>query len=78
MKQTTVKVRQRIQHFVVMTVDGEEEEVFIPGTIEQARREIKKSGTMLEKDYIGEEFETYEMPFSEFMLNAKKVTEEEK
>lgn len=41
MKKTTVKVKQRIQHFVVMTVDGEEE-VFIPGTIEQARREIRK------------------------------------
>lgn len=77
MKQTTVKVKQRIQHFVVMTVDGEEE-VFIPGTIEQARREIKKSGAMLEKDYNGEEIETYEMPLNEFMKNAKKVSVEEK
>ena len=33
---------------------------------------------MLEKDYIGEEFDTYEMPINEFMKNAKKVTEEEK
>lgn len=73
----TVKVIQRIQHFVVMTATGEED-VYIRGTIGQARREIKKSGTMLEKDYIGEEFEVYEMPFSEFMMNAKKVTEEEK
>lgn len=73
----TVKVNQRIQHFVVMTATGEED-VYIRGTIEQARREIKKSGTMLEKDYIGEEFETYEMPIDEFMKNAKKVTEEEK
>ena len=73
----TVKVKQRIQHFVVMTVDGEEE-VFIPGTIAQARRDIKKSGTMIEKDYIGEDFEVYEMPFAEFMKNAKKVTEVEK
>lgn len=76
MKKATVKVKQRIQHFVVMTVDGEEE-VFIPGTIGQARREIKKSGAMLEKEYIGEEFETYEMPLTEYMMNAKKVTEEE-
>lgn len=74
---TTVKVKQRIQHFTVMTVDGEEE-VFIPGTIEQARREIKKSGTMLEKDYIGEKFEIYQMPFNDFMMNAKKVTEGDK
>lgn len=73
----TVKVIQRIQHFVVMTATGEED-VYIRGTIGQARREIKKSGTMLEKDYIGEEFETYEMPFSEFMMNAKKVSVEEK
>lgn len=56
-----------------MTVDGEE--VFIPGTLEQARRDIKKSGTMLEKDYIGEEFETYEMPLDVFMKNAKKLPE---
>lgn len=78
MKKTTVKVKQRIQHFVVMTVDGGEEEFFIPGTIEQARREIKKSGVMLEKDYIGEEFEVYEMSIDEFMKNAKKVSVEEK
>ena len=77
MRKSTVKVKQRIQHFVVMGVDGEEE-VYIPGTIEQARREIKKSGAMLEKDYIGEEIEVYEMPIDEFMKNAKKVTEEEK
>ena len=77
MKKTTVKVKQRIQHFVVMTVDGEKE-VFIPGTIDQARREIKKIGEMLEKYYIGEEIESYEMPIDEFMKNAKKVTEEEK
>lgn len=76
MEKTTVKVKQRIQHFVVMTVDGEE--VYIPGTIEQARREIKKSGAMLEKDYIGEEFEAYVMPIDEFMKNAKKVSVEEK
>ena len=77
MKKTTVKVKQRIQHFVVMTVDGDLD-VYIPGTIEQARREIKKNGVMLEKEYIGEEFEVYVMPFDEFMKNAKKVSVEEK
>ena len=54
-----------------MTVDGEE--VRIPGTIGHARRVIKKSGTMIEKDYNGEEFETYEMPIDEFMKIAKKL-----
>ena len=39
---------------------------------------IKKSGTMLEKDYIGEEFEVYVMPIDEFMKNANKVNVEEK
>lgn len=74
MKKATVKVKQRIQHFVVTTVDGEKV-VYIPGTVGQARRKIKKSGAMLEKEYIGEEFETYEMSLNEFMKNAKKVTE---
>lgn len=39
---------------------------------------LEKSGAMLEKDYIGEEFEIYEMPISEFMANAKKVEKGEK
>lgn len=77
MKKATVKVKPRIQHFVVMT-EGGEKDVFIPGTIDQARSEIKKSGTMFEEDYIGEEYETYEMPLFEFIMNAKKVTKEEK
>lgn len=77
MKKATVKVKQRIQHFVVVSVDGEKN-IYIPGTIGQARRKIKKSGVMIERDYIGEEIETYEMPLNEFMKNAKKVTKEEK
>ena len=77
MKKTSVKAKQRIQHFVVMTATGEED-VYIPGTIKQARREIKKRGTMIEKYYVGEEIETYEMPLCVFIKNAKKVSVEEK